>query len=96
MKSVDRKKVAVGVVFLLVLLGAVFLIQSSCTDEEGARRTLTASGYKNIEFTGYRWGAGGKDDTYITGFMATAPSGQTVTGVVTRGVWMKGNTIRLD
>ena len=36
-----------------------------------------------------------KDDEFRTGFAATAPNGERVTGVVCSG-WMKGATLRLD
>ena len=67
----------------------------SCTDHDGATRTLANSGYSNIEITGYRFFMKGEDDVFCTGFEADSPSGQRVTGAVTHG-WFKGNTIRLD
>lgn len=79
----------------LVVFAAVAAIRG-CTDPEGATRTLSAQGYKDISITGYRPFGGSDNDWYITGFEATAPNGQHVTGCVTRGVWMKGNTVRLD
>ena len=36
-----------------------------------------------------------KDDAYSTGFRATSPGGEVVTGAVT-GALFKGSTIRLD
>lgn len=73
----------------------VALALAGCTDSDGARRTLAAQGYSNITITGYRFGAGGEGDTYVTGFEATSPAGVRVSGAVCRG-WLKGSTIRLD
>lgn len=78
---------------LLSLLVVVSL--TSCTDKEGATKTLERAGYKPIKVGGYSYFGGGKDDVYKTEFTAIAINGDTVTGVVTSG-WFKGNTIRLD
>lgn len=68
------------------------------TDPDNAYRVLSLNNYKNIEVTGYRFFGCGHNDWYHTGFRATAPNGQTVTGVVCRGYWSWGkpNTIRID
>lgn len=76
------------------LLLSVFIL-ASCTDQDGAERTLRQAGYKDIEITGYRPFMKSEDDTYSTGFRATSPAGYQVTGAVTGGPF-KGNTIRLD
>lgn len=81
---------------LITLLAAVTLSLSSCTDSSGTTEILTMQGYRNIEITGYRFFAGSKEDWYATGFRATAPNGQTVTGCVTRGLLFKGKTVRFD
>ena len=73
----------------------VFALSISCTDEDGARKTLARNNYRVIEVGGHGWFSGGKDDVYITKFKAVAPNNDTVTGCVTSG-WFKGNTIRLD
>ena len=65
------------------------------TDPEGATRVLEASGYKDINITGYKW-FNGSDEFYNTAFVATAPNGAKITGCVTKGFWFKGSTIRLD
>ena len=87
------------VAFFTVLILAI-LIAAMCmvpwTDPSGATSTLRHQGYTNIHITGYRWWAGSESDHYHTGFEATSPSGDTVTGTVTSGLWCKGNTVRLD
>lgn len=76
-------------------LGLGLLVLTACTDATTARRVLAQQGYTNIEITGYRAFMKSEDDTYSTGFRATSPAGQVVTGAVTSG-WGKGATIRLD
>lgn len=80
---------------LYTILSISFLSLSSCTDSNGATRTLINNGYTNVEITGYRFFSGGRDDVFVTGFEAISPAGIPVSGVVTRG-WFNGNTIRLD
>ena len=87
-----RRVTSVGVL-CIALLGSVLF--SGCTDRPTAERVLRQNGYTNIEITGYRWGMGGENDTYVTGFRAKSPSGQVVTGAVCNG-FLKGATIRFD
>lgn len=47
-----------------------------------AARALEGQGFTNIQLTGYSWFSCGKDDATCTGFVATGPSGNTVTGAV--------------
>lgn len=82
---------ALCVVSLLVWLGP-----SACTRPDDARRILTASGYTEIEITGWRPFAASQDDSVSTGFRAKSPSGQIVTGTVSGGMLFKGGTVRLD
>lgn len=81
---------------LLFALLAFMLI--SCTDNEGARKTLLDAGYKPISVGGYGWFSGSKGDSYVTKFKAYSPNDSTriVTGVVCRGVFFKSSTIRLN
>jgi hypothetical protein len=85
--------IAMAVAILAIAL-VLFIIP--WTDPVGASSTLYHQGYKNVHITGYRWFAGSESDHYHTGFEATSPSGDQVTGTVTSGLWMKGNTVRLD
>jgi len=80
---------------MLIGLLTVVMALTSCTDNEGARRTLMQAGFTDIELTGYRFFMAGKEDTYCTGFKATSPNGFKVSGAVTGGPF-KGNTIRFD
>lgn len=77
------------VVFLLY-----FIIFVGCTDVDGAKRVLRQHGYTEIEITGWRPLMAG-EDTFSTGFSAKSPSGEYITGAVTRR-FFKGSTIRLD
>lgn len=80
--------------FLIVVMLSA-LVFSSCTDEEGAEKVLKRSGYTSVDAGGYDFFNGSKDDVYVTKFKATAPNGERVSGVVTKG-WFKGSTIRLN
>lgn len=82
-----------AVVALVVLIGVI--LPHGCTDEDGARKAIRGAGYTNISFTGWRPFMASQGDTFSTGFSATGPTGQPVTGAVTGGVF-KGNTIRTD
>ena len=79
----------------ILIVTACILALVGCTREDDTKRVLQQSGYTQVEITGWRPFAAGKDDTFSTGFRAKAPNGQTVTGTVTGGI-LKGSTIRLD
>lgn len=80
-----------------VLLFLVLVVAFSCTNEEGARRTLEGAGYTDIELHGYAAWKCSKDDTTCTEFTATGPTGRRVHGAVGCGVGCgKGCTIRTD
>ena len=81
---------------LLILASVILLTITSCTDPDGAKKCLEQNNYKNIEIGGYGWFAGSKDDFYVTKFKALAPNGTPCDGVVTKGFWFKGSTIRLN
>lgn len=66
------------------------------TGVEGAKKTLKSSGYIPIEVGGYSYFSGSKSDFFRTKFKAISISKDTVTGVVTKGLFFKGSTIRLD
>lgn len=84
--------------FSFVVLFVVFFVvaMTGCTDADGARSVLLDQGYSNIEITGYEFFGCGEDDTYQTGFEATAPSGRRVVGIVCKGLLFKGSTIRIS
>lgn len=82
-----------------ILLVAAALALTACSDGPSAVRTLARQGYTNITTTGYSFfGCDmGKNsgDTFSTGFEATAPNGEHVSGVVCKG-FLKGSTVRLN
>jgi len=60
------------------------------TDIEGTKKTLKSSGYIPIEVGGYSYFAGSKSDFFRTKFKAISISKDTVTGVVTKGLFLRG------
>ena len=83
----------IGLVVLLIL-GFFIMVSVGFSDSEGAVRVLTQMGYTHIETTGIRPFARGDNEYYSTGFRATSPTGQIVTGTVTKGI--RGSTVRWD
>lgn len=79
---------------ILLILGLMALGICGFSDSQGATRVLTQMGYTNITTTGIRPFARGENEFYSTGFTATSPTGQIVTGTVTKG-W-RGSTVRWD
>lgn len=79
---------------ILILILTIGLL-SGCTDASTAQRVLHQQGYTNVVITGYRPFVGSDGDTYVTGFEATSPNGNRVTGAVCSG-FLKGATIRFD
>ena len=75
---------------LIAILGV-----TACSDPNAAREVLEDQGFKNIKTTGWSMFGCGRDDTYSTGFIATAPGGKRVEGVVCAGFWFKGATVRI-
>ncbi len=80
-----------SILFLLVLC---ILGVCGWDDPQGATRVLTQMGYTKIVTTGIRPLARGDNEYYSTGFTATSPTGQIVTGTVTKG--LRGMTVRWD
>ena len=79
------------IILLTTIVGA-FLF-TGCTSEGDAQRALEAEGYKNIQYTGFKFFSCGENDTYRTGFKATNMNGRNIDGVVCSG-FLKGVTIR--
>jgi len=79
---------------ILIVLGFFIVGLVGFSDAEGATKVLTQMGYTHIETTGVRPFARGENEFYSTGFRATSPTGQIVTGTVTKG-W-RGSTVRWD
>ena len=78
-----------------MVLIAVAILFVGCTQPEKAEQVLRQQGYTEISITGWKPFMCGEDDTYSTGFTATAVNGERVSGAVTSGFWFKGNTVRL-
>lgn len=84
-----------------LLLIALIVLFSSCTDPKGARKALEDSGYTPIEVGGFGFQqfifAGEHAPIFNTKFKAYAPNSKDriVTGVVTEGFFV-AKTIRLD
>ncbi len=88
----EKLIVAVIVIITIAMVGLTF---NGCSRPKTAMRVLADQGYTHIEITGWRPFMKSQNDWYSTGFKATSPSGKTVTGAVTGGLF-KGNTIRFD
>lgn len=84
------------ILIVICILLWIFVCQNtSCTNEPGARKVLEQNGYTDVRLTGYKAWCCGDEDWYSTGFKATNPSGNKVTGCVCQGV-TKGATIRFE
>ncbi len=81
---------------LVAAVAVVLITPRACTQPERATRLLEQQGYTEIRITGWRPFMAGKDDEFSTGFEATAPNGERVTGAVTGGLLFKGATVRFD
>lgn len=79
----------------LLLAAIVAAMLTGCTSGDKAREVLAAQGFTEIEITGYDVFGCSEDDTFHTGFKATAPNGNRVEGVVCSGI-LKGATVRFD
>lgn len=77
-----------------ILLAVLALVLTGCSDSGAATKALKGAGYTNIRITGYSWFSCSQDDTFSTGFVATGPTGERVTGAVCSGFLLKGSTIR--
>jgi hypothetical protein len=75
---------------------ALLLVLTACTDEAGTKRILEAQGFKDVQTKGYDFFSCSDDDDYHTKFIATSPNGAVVTGVVCKGLFFKGATVRFD
>ncbi len=85
-----------GIGFFLVGMGLGVMVTalSACTDDASTVRTLQAHGFTSISTTGFDAFECGQGDAYSTGFTATNPAGQRVSGTVCCGLWSKGCTVR--
>ncbi|QIG69148.1 hypothetical protein EVB78_114 [Rhizobium phage RHph_N1_15] len=74
-------------------IAAAALLSSCEVDPQDAQRILADNGMKDIELKGSSWFGCSKGDLYDTEFVATAPSGRRVEGVICGGS-LKGYTVR--
>lgn len=81
--------------FIIAVIAFIIWMSWPRSNPEQAIRVLELQGFTEVETTGWRMFGCGKDDQYVTGFEANAPSGDAVSGVVCDG-WFKGATIRID
>lgn len=80
---------------LLVVL-AISISSAACTDATQEKRALEASGYTDIEITGYRFfGCATGGEGWRTGFNAKSPAGKQVTGTACSGLF-GGATVRVE
>jgi hypothetical protein len=79
---------------ILLILSFFVLALVGFDDPKGTTKILTQMGYTKIITTGVRPFARGENEYCSTGFTATSPTGQIVTGTVTKG-W-RGSTVRWD
>lgn len=79
----------------LLALAMMAGLLSGCTESGKARRILENDGYVDVNITGWRPLACGKDDWYSTGFVAKK-NGKTIEGTVCSGLVFKSSTIRVD
>lgn len=70
------------------------LILTGCTDAESTIDTVQKQGFTNVVVDGYSPFSCGNDDKMSTGFTATNPKGDVVSGVVCCGWFIKGCTVR--
>lgn len=66
----------------------------ACSAPSRAVRTLHSSGYTDVKTTGWAPFTCGEDDTFSTGFSATNPQGDRVSGTVCCGLITKSCTVR--
>jgi len=79
---------------IAVLAGMLLL--AGCTDPHNATRLLRAQGFTDIQITGYAWFACSDDDFVQTGFRARTVTGESVSGAVCSGLFVKNSTIRFQ
>lgn len=80
---------------LLTAIAALFLLTGCVTSADDVRKYAEIEGWESYEVTGYRFFACSKDDWYHTGFTAVK-NGKRISGVICRGLFFKGATLRLD
>lgn len=84
-------------VIYFIIFALVILVMSAkgCTDGPKTTELLKAQGFTNITITGYDFFNCAKDDMQHTGFIATSPTGVSMSGTACAG-FFKGTTIRFN
>lgn len=77
-----------------LILSAIFILLTSCSNPTEATRVLESAGFTNIAIDGYSFFGCSEDDFYHTKFTATNSNGKRVEGVVCSGLFFKNSTIR--
>lgn len=84
--------------FAAITCTLLLALLAGCSRPDYATSLLEAQGYKSVQvhpwnfFTFFQCS---EDDLFKTPFIATAPNGEAVSGVVCSGL-LKGSTIRFD
>ena len=82
-------------IFILLTVAIGCGLSTACSKTDSSIATLQASGYANVQLTGYRFMGCPRDDSFHTGFVAKTSNGNQVSGVVCSG-WLMGSSIHLD
>lgn len=85
-----KAPVFVGV---MLLMGFAFIAPSACTKPAETERQLSMLGFTDVKTTGYDFFACAESDSFSTGFEATSPTGERVSGVYCSGL-LKAGTLR--
>lgn len=96
MKPTILEKVIITVPFAILGFLLIAVGPKCCTRPDDTKRLLQQQGFSDVEITGWRPFMAGKDESVSTGFEATAPNGERVSGAVTGGFFFKGATVRFD
>lgn len=80
---------------LAIWVGLVMFYYVIGPTNPDALRVVEQQGFSNVQETGFRPFACATQDVWRTGFAATAPNGDKVTGTVCEG-FLKSKTVRFD
>jgi hypothetical protein len=82
-------------IMIAIAITILVAIPKGCTQSDKTVHLLQQQGYTNITITGWRPFMASSGESFSTGFEATAPNGNRISGAVTGG-FLKGSTIRFD
>jgi hypothetical protein len=89
------EKLITTVIVITIVIGLFTILPTGCTQPDKTVRLLEQQGYTNVTITGWRPFMASSKESFSTGFEATSPNGNRVSGAVTGG-FLKGSTIRFD